>query len=127
MFDRKIYFDSVRASMFGGSMTQDQVDGQNFILAMWEQYAPPDWDLRYLAYMLATTFHETAKTMLPIEEYGKGSGHDYGVPDPETGQAYYGRGFVQLTWKDNYCRATQELDLHDTKDLEWHAECALDP
>jgi len=35
--------------------------------------------------------------MQPIEEYGKGKGMKYGSPDPETGQTYYGRGFVQTT------------------------------
>ncbi len=28
--------------------------------------------------MLATVYHETAKTMQPIEEYGRGVGRDYG-------------------------------------------------
>jgi hypothetical protein len=61
-------------------------------------------DIRWLAYMLATTFHETARTMQPIAEYGKGKGKKYGKPDPATGETYYGRGFVQLTWKDNYAK-----------------------
>jgi peptidoglycan hydrolase-like protein with peptidoglycan-binding domain len=59
----------------------------------------------WLAYVLATTYHETAFTMQPIEEYGRGAGHSYGEPDPETGQAYYGRGYVQLTWEENYQKA----------------------
>ena len=32
MFDRKIFFDAVRFDPFGGSITQDQVEGMNFIL-----------------------------------------------------------------------------------------------
>jgi hypothetical protein len=122
-FDRKIYFEIVRP-MFG-SLSQEQVDGQNYLLDVFEKenYS----DLRYPAYMLATTRHETASTMLPIEEYGKGSGQSYGKVDPETKQTYYGRGFVQLTWRDNYARATNELDLDGDNDLEWHAERALDP
>jgi hypothetical protein len=63
-----------------------------------------------LAYELATTIHETASTMWPIEEYGKGKGMPYGVPDPVTGETYYGRGFVQLTWKDNYKFMTPIVD-----------------
>jgi putative chitinase len=125
-FDRKIYFDAVRTSLFAGSMTQEQVDGQEAILAHWERDPLSD-DLRHLAYPLATTKHETASTMQPIEEYGKGEGQEYGVPDPETGQTYYGRGFVQLTWRDNYARATSELELTGDDDLEWHADRALDP
>lgn len=125
-FDRDTYFDEVRESLFNGSMDQGQVIGQNALLAAWEMH-PGSYDPRWLAYCLATTFHETAGTMLPISEYGKGEGHDYGKPDPETGQAYYGRGFVQLTWKDNYIRASQELTLTGTAlDLETHADRALD-
>jgi hypothetical protein len=96
-FDRKVYFDCVRASLFSGSMSQDQVEGQEAILGEWELQGqiegPPMTDLRWLAYMLATTFHETSKEMQPIEEYGKGSGQSYGKEDPQTGQTYYGRGF----------------------------------
>src|SRR5262245_12330776 len=124
IFDRKVYFDAVRASLFAGSMSQEQVDGQEAILSRWEADPLSD-DLRHLAYPLATTKHETASTMQPIEEYGKGEGHDYGKPDPQTGQTYYGRGFVQLTWRDNYARATSELELAGDDDLEWHADRAL--
>jgi hypothetical protein len=59
-------------------------------------------DDRHLAYILATTFHETAQTMQPIAEYGSGKGKPYGVPTGPYNQAYYGRGFVQLTWIQNY-------------------------
>jgi putative chitinase len=123
-FDRKRYFDSVRPKPFGGTLSQGQVDGQEWLLGYFEMSEVSD--LRWFAYMLATTYHETAQTMQPIEEYGKGQGHDYGTSDPETGQTYYGRGYVQLTWRDNYRRASDELNLSDAEDLEWHAELALD-
>jgi hypothetical protein len=77
--------------------------------------------------MLATTYHETSQEMMPIEEYGKGSGQPYGVPDPETGQTYYGRGFVQLTWRDNYHRADEEMQLTGGNSCEWYAVNALGP
>lgn len=128
-FDRKVYFDSVRASLFSGSLTQQQVEGQEAILGEWElqPWSPPMTDRRHLAYPLATTYHETAQTMWPIEEYGKGKGQPYGVKDPETGQTYYGRGLVQLTWRENYAKATRALGLKGGADLEWHAAMALDP
>ncbi|MBE3951934.1 hypothetical protein HJ144_09510 [Vibrio parahaemolyticus] len=47
--------------------------------------------------------------MQPVEEYGKGVGHEYGIPDPITGQTYYGRGDVQVTWKYNYERLSRLL------------------
>jgi putative chitinase len=126
MFNRDIFFDSVRKSLFGGTLTQGQVDGMSAVLAAWEA-DPRSEDLRHLAYPLATDAHETGFEMQPIEEYGKGSGMEYGKQDPETGQTYYGRGYVQLTWRDNYRRADKELGFHDAGSLEWHAELALDP
>lgn len=128
MFNHKVFFDEVRHSLFGGSLTQQQVDGMSFKLKQWEAHPYHPTDLRWLSYPLATSMHETASTMWPIEEYGKGEGQSYGVPDPETGQTYYGRGDVQLTWRDNYKRAASKLGLTGTpNDLEWHADKALDP
>lgn len=98
MIDRKKYFDKVRPLF--GKISQSQVQGMDSILNEWEARGLPD--LRWLAYMLATTYHETAGTMQPIREFGRGKGRPYGKVDKETGHVYYGRGFVQLTWKDNY-------------------------
>src|SRR5215471_2533387 len=106
MIQRKFFFDSVRGSLFAGSMTQSQVDGMNMILDRAEQSGVDD---RHLAYILATTFHETAQTMQPIAEYGKGKGKKYGVPAGPYNQVYYGRGFVQLTWYDNYVTMQKAL------------------
>ena len=102
MIDRPKFFDKARANPFGGTMTQGQVDGCNAILDGWEKGTAND--LRWLAYMLATTKWETAHKMQPVAEYGHGAGHPYGQPDPVTGQIYYGRGYVQLTWKENYAK-----------------------
>jgi putative chitinase len=124
--DRQIFFDNVRPNPFPNKLNQGQVDGMEAILDAWEEdYSL--WDLRWLAYCLATTYHETSAEMLPIEEYGKGSGMEYGKPDPQTGQTYYGRGYVQLTWRENYARADKECGLTGDTSCEWHAENALDP
>ena len=131
MFDREVFFDSVRESLFHGHLTQRQVDGMDDMLSVWvwipTKFPNIELDLRWLAYIQATAFHETSEEMWPIEEYGKGAGYEYGKMDPETSQTYYGRGYVQLTWRDNYHRAVIELDLHGAEDIEWHAEEALDP
>jgi hypothetical protein len=100
MMNRKAFFDSVRAKLFFGTLSQHQVDGMTAILDEWEKRGLKD--LRWLAYMLATVKWETAHTMQPIAEFGRGQGYAYGVPDPVTRQTYYGRGFMQLTWKRNY-------------------------
>lgn len=119
MINRKVFFDSVLKNF--GKLKQSQVDGFGFILTVWEESGLKD--LRWLAYMLATTWHETARTMQPIEEYGKGHGKAYGVIDPKTGFAYYGRGYVQLTWASNYKRMGELLKLP----LYEHPTLALDP
>lgn len=122
MIDRDKFFTRVRASLFGGSMTQRQVDGCNSLLDEWEaRYLAGD--LRWLAYELATTKWETGHTMQPVEEWGHGAGHSYGVRDPITGHAYDGRGDVQLTWKANYQKMSGVVGV----DLVNHPELALNP
>jgi putative chitinase len=111
-YDRKHFFDTVRAGLFGGTLNQSQVDGMNYLLEVWEwgfEEANPKDGTDWLAYALATFFHETAYTMQPIEEYGKGLGKSYGKPAGPYGQCYYGRGHVQLTWETNYKNGQQYL------------------
>lgn len=127
MLDRSIFFDKVRHDPFPDALGQGQVDGMSALLDYWENNWWTEKDLRWLAYILATTQWETASTMQPIEEYGKGAGQPYGVEDPQTLQTYFGRGYVQLTWRDNYANATKQLGLVDDEDLEWNAEQALNP
>ncbi len=122
-FDRDIYFGEVRHSLFFGALEQVHVDGQNVILAVWEYGAggTPMTDVRWLAYMLATTYHETACRMWPITEYGSDSylqGKEY--------WPYIGRGYVMLTWEENYRKASAALGLIDERDLVEHPEMALD-
>lgn len=107
MINRKKFFDTVRKSFFNGKLSQRQVDGMEGILSVWEKDGYRD--LRWLAYMLATSYHETAANMYPIEEYGKGAGRKYGAkikmsgkPYTNPNKIYYGRGHVQLTWFENY-------------------------
>lgn len=89
-------YSIVRKQLFGGKISTKQFEGIEAILSI------PVTDKRYMAYMLATAYHETARTMQPIAEYGKGKGHTYGRVDKATNKAYYGRGLVQLTHKYNY-------------------------
>ena len=70
-----------------------KVDGINAILGAW----PEGTDPRFVAYALATAYHETARTMAPIAEWGRGQGKPYGVATGPYQQRYYGRGLVQLT------------------------------
>ena len=106
--DHKIFFAEVRDHVFGKTMYQGQFDGCLAILNAWEQHAPAS-DPRFIAYSLATTFHETARSMAPIKELGSGRGRAYGNPMPPYNQVYFGRGYVQLTWERNYVLATRKL------------------
>lgn len=106
--NRELFFDAIRRDPFDGSLNQQQVDGVTAILDEWDRQRLTD--PRWLAYMLATAKHETAHTMQPIAEYGRGKGRKYGRPGKH-GQVAYGRGYVQLTWDDNYERADNELGM----------------
>ncbi len=112
---RSAFFSRARAStvLFGGHLTKPQVAGMTAILDEWDRRKLPD--LRWLAYMLATTFHETVHTMQPIREIGQGKGKKYGT-------TYYGRGFVQLTWEANYRKASTVVAV----DLVAHPDRALE-
>lgn len=99
--DRSGFFAEARA-LFGGRYSQAQISGLNAVLDEWEKRLPGG-DTRWLAYMLATAFHETARTMQPVreafwlsEEWRRKNLRYY---------PYYGRGYVQLTWQDNYEKA----------------------
>lgn len=124
--DRAKFYSAVRTSLFGGSLQQNEVDGCEAIINAFE--AAGLKDDRWLAYMLATALHETARTMQPIEEYGKGKGRKYGVPKPPFNKVYYGRGFVQLTWDFNYKKAENELHvpLMEKPELALESDVAAD-
>ena len=69
MINRKFFFNHCREVLFTGRLTPAQVDGMSFILDVWEANHASKDD-RWLAYALATAFHETAFTMQPIRERG---------------------------------------------------------
>ena len=90
-----------------GALTTSQVQGFEAIFNKWEllKYT----DLRKLAYVVGTVWHETARTMQAIEEWGKGKGKPYGKKISYNGQPYtwpdelfYGRGLAMITWRENY-------------------------
>ncbi len=94
--NRDVFFTYVRRNPFGGRLTPQQVDGLTRILDYWEaKYKSRD--IRWLAYMLATTYHETAHTIQPVREMG---GEKY-----LRSKKYYpwvGEGLVQVTWEENH-------------------------
>lgn len=109
------FFNAIRPTIFHGHMTIGQVEGTNSILDAWSEHLPAS-DPRFVAYALGTAFHETAATMQPIEEIGKGKGRAYGHPAGPWHLIYDGRGDVQLTWEKNYAYATKRLIAHGVID-----------
>jgi putative chitinase len=134
--NRKVFYDSVRPAPFGGRITLSQKQGMDVILDEWDRRGLTD--LRWLAYMLATAKHETAHTMQPIKEGGgqayftrmydiAGSRPDLARRNGNTtagdGARYCGRGFVQLTWRNNYRKMGKLLSIP----LEANPDLAMRP
>lgn len=103
--------------VFGARMTPAQKEGCLRLCRAGAGVLPLGW----MAYLLATAYHEGGHTMVPIRERG---GHAYldrydqgrlaevlgNTPeDDDDGQLYAGRGDVQLTGRRNYERATEKL------------------
>lgn len=138
---RKVGYDWAKLRAHFGGFSQNQVDGFNAVMDAVNEYALQDgandadrFDHRpndvlkppFVAYMLATAWHETAHTMQPIREYGRGKGRKYGSNIDVDGSRYqglphryYGRGYVQLTWLSNYVTMTgvTGADLVNNPDL----------
>ncbi len=74
-----------------------------------------------LAYILATAYWETGRTMKPVKE-AYWLSEDWRKKNLRY-YPWYGRGFVQLTWEDNYKFASDKVG----KDLTKNADLALDP
>lgn len=113
--NKEFFFSEVRTKLLGGKILQLQVDGLNAFLSANELYRVGN---KQFAYILATVHHETDKTFQPIEEYGKGKGKLYGTNVKQDKTAYfdtknifYGRGYTQNTWYENYKKLTA-LNTH---------------
>lgn len=133
-----------------GKLNQSQVDAINHIVSAMDA----DKSITYPqgAYILATIWHETDKTMLPIAEYGKGKGRVYGTwyknsKDQlysfkdgskttvylydEYPHLYYGRGETQNTWYANYEKLSKVfgVDFLKNPDLlltqEWSTKATI--
>lgn len=112
MINRKETYEKIKKQFGLKSLSQKQVEGFESIFDEFEKEKLID--NRYLAYILATVWHEVGGTMQPIEEIGKGKNYKYGKRVWIDGRIYadvphiyYGRGHVQNTWRDNYLKLTK--------------------
>jgi hypothetical protein len=114
------FYANVRKSLFDGKLSKPQVAGLDALLAA---IAKAEWPVAYAAYALATAYHETAYTMQPVREA-------YWLTESWRRAnlryfPFYGRGYVQLTWRANYERADRELNLGGA--LLQNLDLAMDP
>jgi hypothetical protein len=140
---RADFYDALRRDpgVFSDTLTQEQVAGIEGILDAMRSAG--DGRCKTLAYALATAYHETGRRMVPVRE-GFAASDDgairavaalarkrgaasaparYGQPTGPYGKAYYGRGHVQLTWRENYARSSEDAGV----DLERDPDAMLDP
>lgn len=116
--NRAAFFKAVRSSLFAGKISASQIAGTEAIL---DEAGMRGTRLEWLAYMLATAFHETAHTMQPVRETlantddkairildrSFAAGKLSWVKTPywrkdADGKSWLGRGLVQLTHKRGY-------------------------
>ncbi len=122
------FYNQVRKRF--GALNQAQVDGFTVLLD-----AMRGWPQSWVAYGLATAWHETAMTMQPVKEYGGAAyykrmydiegerpakARELGNTAPGDGARYAGRGYVQLTGKANYAK----YGIADTPDDAMRADVA---
>lgn len=107
-FNHKSWFTGYREAF--GSLNQQQVDGLEFLLGAIEK--DPEWEsIQDVSYFLATVQHETARTFQPIKEIREQADSPRRAnQDRYWLTGYYGRGYIQLTWRKNYKKFGIEND-----------------
>lgn len=108
-FNRTVFFSDYRGR-FGTISNQKVVDGINFLL---DQIATDTkfTMIREVAYLFATVMAETG-IFQPIQEKRWNKANhpiDWAKQNVYWQTGFYGRGYVQITWKTNYLKAGTKL------------------
>ncbi len=139
--DATTFFAYARRAPFGGRLSQGQINGMNALFRCWNSHKIPGPDNRHLAYILASVLHETGGRMVPVREtfastdagaiaaldkaYNAGRLGQVSKPywrKGANGKAYFGRGVIQLTHKENYRKLGKRIGV----DLVGNPALALD-
>lgn len=111
------FFDSIRKDV---NLTTQNVQGMTTVLEYLEQVED---NLQQAAYVIATAWWETAQTMHPVREaywlsetWRKKNLRYY---------PYYGRGYVQLTWEENYKKASDYFKVDFVNNPDWVMDLSL--
>lgn len=123
--ERKAFYDALRSTLVGveskpGTFTEANVVGFELMLNEAERRRTP---LGEFSYYLATAWWESGKTMAPVREAFYLGTKAEAVRKKMRYYPYYGRGLIQLTWKENYKKASDFLGV----DLVGDPDKALDP
>jgi putative chitinase len=111
-----VFYKVCRAKL--GSISKAAQGGFDLIL---REAGVRKTETNHLAYMLATAWWETAKTMQPVREAFFVAPNDFDKVEAWRRKKlhyypYYGRGFVQLTWKTNYEKASKKFGVDFVKE-----------
>jgi putative chitinase len=119
MIDRKQFYINIRVQGLFSKLTESQVQGMEATFNEWDLWVNNGWvdnDLRKLAYIFATDYHEGAKTMQPIKEFGgnayfvkrywdnKKIAAQLGNKSAQDAIDFCGKGKPQLTGRNNYTK-----------------------
>lgn len=133
-FCKAVHLNNMDTGLFGASFAEALMEAKD--IGNVGRFGLPDWaggnkaqlaqaiakeshrqginDRNQICYIMATIQHETAGTYLPIAEYG-GKNRRY--------TPYYGRGYVQLTWRYNYQKYSNLLN----RDFVKHPDQVMEP
>lgn len=111
MVDAEKFFANIKANGLFKTLSQKQVDTIQAVLNECE--AQRITDLRQIAYIFATAYHEAynpkdpSTRLTPLPEFG-------GITYLKSKKyyPYYGRGLSQLTWDYNYIKEKKRLAIN---------------
>lgn len=134
------FLDAARQILFNGMLRDSQINGIKAVTDAWAA-SYPNGDPRWLAYILASVFHETGQRMVPVREGFRDTDEkarqhvrnmflsgrvssDYAAP--VNGISYFGRGRIQVTHFANYQKLMRRFNKDFVGDPNLLLDSAID-